>query len=152
MKSSVVPQQFPKLRNKKRWWWSQRQLCWKCTCWIVKFSPLIHWVLMGTWWMNRRKSSSSLFCRRLLWAVLAWVGTSSLWHCPSSNTSVDHGVTRPPRCTEGYLKKEKKKESVVVCDMPEPWELPSLDSCQMKFLWAHKEVDLVLHTHVVLFF
>ena len=29
--------------------------------------------------------------------------------------------------------------------MPEPREFPSLDSCQMRFLWAHKEVDLALH-------
>ena len=27
-------------------------------------------------------------------------------------------------------------------DMPEPFDLPSLDSCQKRFLWAHKESDL----------
>ena len=25
--------------------------------------------------------------------------------------------------------------------MPEPCEFPSLDSCQKRFLWAHKVVD-----------
>ena len=35
-------------------------------------------------------------------------------------------------------------EAVVACDMPEPWECPSLDSCQKRFLWTHKEVD---HPH-----
>ena len=31
----------------------------------------------------------------------------------------------------------------MVCDMPEPCEFPSLDSCKKRFLWTHKEVDLV---------
>ena len=29
--------------------------------------------------------------------------------------------------------------------MPEPYKLPSLDSCQKKLLWTHKRVDLALH-------
>ena len=33
-------------------------------------------------------------------------------------------------------------EAVVACDMPEPCKFPSLDSCQKRFQWAHKEVDL----------
>ena len=36
-------------------------------------------------------------------------------------------------------------EAVLACDMPEPLECPSLDSCQKRFLWAHEEVDLALH-------
>ena len=32
--------------------------------------------------------------------------------------------------------------------MPEPCECPSLDSCQKRFLWAHKELDLALHSVV----
>ena len=28
--------------------------------------------------------------------------------------------------------------------MPEPCTFPSLDSCQKRFLWTHKEVALVL--------
>ena len=28
--------------------------------------------------------------------------------------------------------------------MPEPCKFPSLDSCQKRFLWTHKEVDFVL--------
>ena len=34
------------------------------------------------------------------------------------------------------------REAVMACDMPEPWEFPSLASCQKRFLWAHKEVGL----------
>ena len=30
----------------------------------------------------------------------------------------------------------------MACDMPEPYMFPSLDSCQKRFLWTHKEVDL----------
>ena len=33
-------------------------------------------------------------------------------------------------------------EAVVACDMPEPYKFPSLDSCQTRFLWTHKEADL----------
>ena len=36
-------------------------------------------------------------------------------------------------------------EAVVVCDMPEPCEFQSLDSCQKRFLWTHKGVDLAPH-------
>ena len=36
-------------------------------------------------------------------------------------------------------------EAVVACDMPEPCKFPSLDSCQKRFLWTHKEVDLAPH-------
>ena len=40
----------------------------------------------------------------------------------------------------------------MACDMPEPCEFPFLDSCQKKFLWTHKEVDLALHAVVGLVF
>ena len=33
----------------------------------------------------------------------------------------------------------------MVCDMPEPCKFPSLDSCQKRFLWTPKEVDLAPH-------
>ena len=36
-------------------------------------------------------------------------------------------------------------EAVVAYDMPEPCKLPSLGSCQKRFLWTHKEVDLAPH-------
>ena len=37
-------------------------------------------------------------------------------------------------------------------DMPEPCEFPSFDSCQKKFLWTNKEVDLPQHPVVGLVF
>ena len=33
----------------------------------------------------------------------------------------------------------------MACDIPEPCKFPSLDGCQKKSLWFHKEVDLVPH-------
>ena len=62
----------------------------------VQFSPLTDWVVGGTW-------SSSLYCRRPLWAVLAWADMSTLWCSPSSICSADHGVAHPPRCQEGWF-------------------------------------------------
>ena len=32
----------------------------------------------------------------------------------------------------------------MTCDMPEPCKCPSLDNCQNRFLWTHKEVGLAL--------
>ena len=40
-------------------------------------------------------------------------------------------------------------EAVVACDMPEPGKFPSLDSCQKRFLWTHKKVDLAPHPVIV---
>ena len=31
-------------------------------------------------------------------------------------------------------------EAVMACDMPEPWKFPSLDSCQKRFLWNHRQI------------
>ena len=36
-------------------------------------------------------------------------------------------------------------EAVVACDMSEACKFPSLDSCQKRFLWTHKEDDLAPH-------
>ena len=33
----------------------------------------------------------------------------------------------------------------MACDMPEPCKFLSFDSCWKRFLWTHKEVDLVPH-------
>ena len=42
-------------------------------------------------------------------------------------------------------------EAVVTCDMPEACKFPSPDGCQRRFLWTHKEADLVPHTVVCLY-
>ena len=33
----------------------------------------------------------------------------------------------------------------MACDMSEPCKFPSLDSCQKKFFWTHKGVELAPH-------
>ena len=33
----------------------------------------------------------------------------------------------------------------MACDMPEPCEFPSFDSCQERFLWAQEEADPAAH-------
>ena len=53
--------------------------------------------------MIQHSSSISLFCRRPLWAVLAWAGMSTIWCCLSSISSADHSITHPPRCPEGWF-------------------------------------------------
>ena len=30
----------------------------------------------------------------------------------------------------------------MACDLPEPYKFPSLDSCQKRFFWTHKEINL----------
>ena len=37
---------------------------------------------------------------------------------------------------------------VVACDIPEPCQFPSLYSCQKRFQWTHKKVDLAQHPFV----
>ena len=41
--------------------------------------------------------------------------------------------------------KDVFRHSVVAQDMPEPCEFLSLDSCEKRFLCAHKEIDFALH-------
>ena len=41
--------------------------------------------------------------------------------------------------------KDVLAEAVVECDMPKPCKFPSLDSCQKRFQWTNKEVDLAPH-------
>ena len=69
---------------------------------------------------------------------------------PSLMLSIQHFRSRPRRRppSQGVLR-NGLGEAVVACDMPEPCEFPSLDSCQKRFLWAHKEVDLAPRPVVV---
>ena len=67
-------------------------------------------------------------------------GMSTLCCCPSSIPL----LTMASPTLQGALK-DGSGEAVVVCDMPEPCRLPSLDSCQKRFLWTNKKVDLAPH-------
>ena len=70
--------------------------------WLLgQFSSLTDWVVWRSGRTIQQWSSSSLFCRRPLWAVLARAGIPTLWRCPSSVSSADHGVVHSPRRSEG---------------------------------------------------
>ena len=43
-------------------------------------------------------------------------------------------------------------DAIVACDMSEASKFPSLDSCQKRFLWTHKEVGLAPHPVIGLVF
>ena len=80
----------------------------------VQFSPFTDSVAGGTWGTIQQRSSSGLFCRRPVWAVLAWAGMSASWCCSSSIPSADHGVAH----LQGVLK-DGLGEAVVACDVPQ---------------------------------
>ena len=63
-----------------------------------------------------------------------------------------HDVVHPafplPTAASPYFQgplKDGLGEAVLACDMSELCKFPSRDSCQKRFLWTHKEVDLVPH-------
>ena len=67
-------------------------------------------------------------------------GMSTLCCCPASIPL----LTMASPTLQGALK-DGSGEAVVAHDMPEPYKFPYLDSCQKRFLWTHKEVDLAPH-------
>ena len=55
----------------------------------AQFSPLTHWAVGGTWQTIQQRFSSSVFCSRPLWAVLAaWADMSTLWCLPPMEMDV----------------------------------------------------------------
>ena len=115
----------------------------------VQFSLLTDWVVGGergggTWETVQQRPFSSLFRWRS--------SREKFWHeqgCPLLD--VAHPAFPMPTTAspsfQGALK-DGFGEAVVACDMPEPCKFPSLDSCQKRFLWTYKEVDLAPHQDV----
>ena len=96
----------------------------------VPFSSFTHWVVGGKWGTIQQRISSCLFCRRPLWAVLAWAGMSTLWFCPSSFSSADYSIAHPPRCPEGWFWRgccgvwhADYFDSIVVLTLTTVWEM-----------------------------
>ena len=82
--------------------------------------------------------------------VLSAVGScEQFWHgqgCPLFD--VVHSAFPLPTTASPTLQcalKDGFGEAVMAPDMSESCEFPSLDICQKRFLWTHKEVDLALH-------
>ena len=71
----------------------------------VQFSsvPWLNGLLGGHEGQFSRDPVPVFFCRRPLWAVLAWAGTSTLWCCSSGIFSADHGAAHPPRSPVGWF-------------------------------------------------
>ena len=62
----------------------------------------------------------------------------------SLRVSIQHFLCLPRRLPPSILK-NGFGEAVVACDMPEPCEFSFPDSCQKRFLWTNKEIDLAPH-------
>ena len=64
------------------------------SCSSVQFSPVTSWVING----DIRDYSAEIllqsFLQEPLWAAVTWSGISTLWCCPSSISSVDHGYAK----------------------------------------------------------
>ena len=81
------------------------------------------------------------FSRDLLPVFFAGGPREQFWHgqgCPLLD--VVHSAFPLPTTTSPTLQSALKdgfEEAVVTCDMPEPCQFPSLDSCQKRFLWTH---------------
>ena len=106
----------------------------------LQFSFLTDWIVGGTWQTIQHRFSSSVFCRKPLWTVLAWAGMSTL--------CVVHPAFPLPTTASPTLQGALKDgfwEAVVACNMPEPCKCPSPHSCQKRSLWTHKGVDLPPH-------
>ena len=96
----------------------------------VQFSPFSNWVVGGTWETIQQRSSSGLFCRRPLWAALAWAGMSTLFDVvyPAFPLPTTMSPTLQVTLKDGF------GEAVLACDMPELCKFLSLDSCQKRLL------------------
>ena len=89
----------------------------------------------------RDDSTKILFQSSLHKTLVSSSGMGRYVH--SLRLSIQHSPlpTTASSTLRGALK-DGFKEAVVVCDMPEPCKFPSLDICEKRFLWTHKEVDL----------
>ena len=104
----------------------------------LQFSPLTEWVVGevcvgcgGAWrwfdWDPLPVFSAGHHCEQF-------------WHvqgCPVFD--IVHPAFSLPTTASPIL---PEGEAVVACDMPEPCKFPSLESCQKRFSWTHKEVYL----------
>ena len=67
----------------------------------------------------------------------------------SSGTDIGiHSLTLSTQYSSGDRLKSGFGEAVAACDVPEPCEFPSPDSCQKRFLWACEQVYIAPHPAV----
>ena len=113
-------------------------------CRWVRFSPLTDRVVGGGGGGHEGR-----FNRDLLPVLSAGGPCEQFWHGQGCHLfDVVYPAFPPPTTTSPTLQgalKDDFRETVVPCDMPESCKFPSLDSCQKRFLWTHKDVDLPPH-------
>ena len=118
----------------------QRSLCTATTLYIFQFSPLTDWVIRG---------HMGQFSRDPFSVFSAGGPCEQFWHgqrCPLFDVvhpAFPLPITALPTLQDAL--KDVLVEAVVECDMPKPCKFPSLDSCQKRFQWTNKEVDLAPH-------
>ena len=114
----------------------------------VKINLVTDWVVWGTRGTTQQRSSSIFFS--------AGDPCEQFWHghgCPLFD--VVHPAFLLLITTSSTLQGDQRDgfgEAVVACDMSKSCKFLSLDSCQERFLWTHKEVDLAPHPVVGLVF
>ena len=94
------------------------------------------WLVGGTWGTIQQRSSSSLFCRRPLWAVLVWAGMSIF-------DAVHQAFPLPYHSVQGALK-DGFGEAVVECDMPKPRATAKIVSIPMEYCLKKKQKKHVM--------
>ena len=60
----------------------------------------------------------------------------------TTNPPANYLLCRPQRRPHQGALRDGLGDTDVVRDVPEPCKFPSFDSCQKRFLWTHKDVDL----------
>ena len=91
-----------------------------------------------------RDDSAEIFFQSFLQeATVISSGTGGDVHSDVVHPAFPRLTTASP-IIQGALK-DGFGEAVVACGMPESCEFLSLDSCQKRFLWTRKEVDLAPH-------
>ena len=114
---------------------------------VIQFSPLTDWVVGGG-----GGGHEGGFSRDPLPVVSAGGHREQFWQWHGRPLfDVVHPAFSLPTTASSTLK-EGFGEAVVAFDVSEPCKFLSLDSCQKRSLWDHKEVDLTPHPVVSIVF
>ena len=95
---------------------------------------------LGHWGDMRDNLAEILFKPFLQEALVCSSGMSRDVH--SLMMSIQHFLCKPWHHPPSKVP-WRIGEAGMACDMPAPCKFPSLDSCQKRFLWTHKEADVV---------
>ena len=113
----------------------------------TKVNTKLVWFSSVPWLTGSSGGYDRQFSRDPLPVFSAGGPCQHFWHerdVRSLMFSIQHFLCRSPHCPPSKVPRRMVLErlNIVVCDTPEPCKFPSLDSCQKRFLWTHKKVDL----------